>query len=143
MTENQLKVARLFKERENINQDFPVVGQVISPPPGLRIIISDGKITLEPNQLYINYRLMDDYTRTYKLNGSLDKIDINTTTSNQIAANHTHKHSKISGSGTYEATGTFINTDTLKIGDLVKLSPTEQGQKYFVDYKIIKLGGEE
>ncbi|WP_163468460.1 DUF2577 family protein [Fusobacterium sp. IOR10] len=142
MKDNQIKMTKIFKERENISQDFPIVGKVISPPPGLRITISGGIITLEPNQLYINYRLMNDYTRAYKLSGSLDKIDINTTTSNQIAANHAHKHSKISGSGTYEASGTFINTDTLKNGDLVKLSPT-YGQKYFIDYKIVKLGGEE
>ena len=90
--------------------------------------------------LYMNDRLFDDYTRTYKLEGTLDEITINATSSNNTCgAGYSNPHGTIEGSGEYKANGTIINTDTLKVGDLVKVTPTEDGQKWIVDFKIRKI----
>lgn len=114
-----------------------VVGRVVSAPPNLRISIWDGETILEASQLYLNDRLWGDYTREYNLNGDINTITINATSSNSACgAGYTNPHGTISGSGKYTATGIIINTDTLKVDDLVKVTPTESGQMWFVDYKI-------
>ena len=135
------QVAKLLKSFENIEPFEPVIGRVIEGFPNLRISIYDGQVILNPKQLYMNDRLFDDYTRTYKLTGTVDKYSFENTTSTEIASNHKHQIKSLAGNGTYEANGTFINTDTLKVGDLVKVTPTDKGQMWFIDYKVRYLGG--
>lgn len=126
----------MFKDRENPDIFEATIGTVLSPPPKLRISIWDGETILEPEHLYLNDRLFDDYTRQYMLTGEITKYSLKNTTNTEVASNHSHSIKNLAGNGSYEASGTFINTDTLKAGDLVKLTPTENGQKWFVDYKV-------
>lgn len=126
----------MFKDRENPDIFEATIGTVLSPPPKLRISIWDGETILEPEHLYLNDRLFDDYTRQYMLTGEITKYSLKNTTNTEVASNHSHPIKNLVGNGSYEASGTFINTDTLKAGDLVKLTPTENGQKWFVDYKV-------
>lgn len=135
------EIAAKFLKGLETSKNFQVcIGEVIKAPPELTISILDGRFILYPHMLYMNDRLFDDYTRTYKLEGTLDKITINATSSNKpCGLGATNQHGTIEGSGEYKANGTFINTDTLKKGDLVKVTPTEKGQKWIVDFKIRKI----
>lgn len=135
------EIAAKFLKGLETPKNFQVcIGEVIKAPPELTISILDGRFILYPHMLYMNDRLFDDYTRTYKLEGTLDKITINATSSNKpCGLGATNQHGTIEGSGEYKANGTFINTDTLKKGDLVKVTPTEKGQKWIVDFKIRKI----
>lgn len=136
------RLTGMFKERENKEEIYsPCIGEVIQAPPNLIISIWGGDVILNAKKLYMNDRLFDDYTREYKLSGTIDtiKINANTSTSEAGPGPHKHLHNTIEGSGDYEAHGTIINTCTLKKGDLVKVTPVEDGQKWIVDFKIRKL----
>ena len=141
MTKYQEALAKMFKQYENIDPFEPVLGVVIEGFPNLRISIYSGQVILGIDKLYMNDRLFDDYTRTYKLEGQITEYDFQNTTDTEIASNHTHPIKTLAGKGTYKAEGTFINTDTLKVGDLVKVTPTDNGQMWFIDYKVRFLGG--
>lgn len=141
MTKYQEALAKMFKQYENIDSFEPVLGVVIEGFPNLRISIYSGQVILGIDKLYMNDRLFDDYTRTYKLEGQITEYDFQNTTDTEIASNHTHPIKTLKGKGTYKAEGTFINTDTLKVGDLVKVTPTDNGQMWFIDYKVRFLGG--
>lgn len=143
MTKYQEELAKMFKQYENIDPFEPVLGVVIEGFPNLRISIYSGQVILGIDKLYMNDRLFDDYTRTYKLEGQITEYDFQNTTNTEIASNHTHPIKTLAGKGTYKAEGTFINTDTLKVGDLVKVTPTDNGQMWFIDYKVRYLGGEK
>lgn len=139
----QAKVAKMFKERENKENEFEIcIGKVISPPPALQISIYNGEVILYPEQLYMNDRLFDDHIRDFKIDGKLESIKIDSTTSTGKAGEgpHSHTHSTIEGSGEYRASGKITNTDTLKVGDFVKVTPVENGQIWIVDFKIRKIG---
>ena len=142
MTKYQEELAKMFKQYENEDPFEPVLGVVIEGFPNLRISIYSGQVILGIDKLYMNDRLFDDYTRTYKLEGQITEYDFQNTTNTEIASNHTHPIKTLAGKGTYKAEGTFINTDTLKVGDLVKVTPTDNGQMWFIDYKVRFLGGE-
>ena len=142
MTKYQEALAKMFKQYENTDLFEPVLGVVIEGFPNLRISIYSGQVILGIDKLYMNDRLFDDYTRTYKLEGQITEYDFQNTTNTEIASNHTHPIKTLAGKGTYKAEGTFINTDTLKVGDLVKVTPTDNGQMWFIDYKVRFLGGE-
>ncbi len=92
---------------------------------------------LTPKKLYMNDRLFDDYTREFDIVGDITEITITATSSNIEAGPgpHKHEHGTIEGTGKYKAVGTIINTDTLVVGDYVKVIPCENGQKWFVDSK--------
>lgn len=133
---------KMMKERENVPVEFePCIGKVIKAPPDTTISILDGQVTLYPHMLYMNDRLYDDYTREFDITGTITEITLNTTSSNIEAGPgpHKHEHGTIKGDGKYKAFGTIINTDTLKVGDYVKVVPTEKGQKWFIDSKFRKV----
>lgn len=137
---NSELAAKFLKGLETPPNFQVCIGEVIKAPPELTVSILDGRFILYPHMLYMNDRLFDDYTRTYKLEGTLDEITINATSSNNTCgAGYSNPHGTIEGSGEYKANGTIINTDTLKVGDLVKVTPTEDGQKWIVDFKIRKI----
>lgn len=137
---NSELAAKFLKGLETPKNFQVCIGEVIKAPPELTVSILDGRFILYPHMLYMNDRLFDDYTRTYKLEGTLDEITINATSSNNTCgAGYSNPHGTIEGSGEYKANGTIINTDTLKVGDLVKVTPTEDGQKWIVDFKIRKI----
>jgi hypothetical protein len=96
----------------------------------------------------MNDRLFNDHTRQYSLEGEITEQTMKVSTSQLTGegsrddpSHNTHKLENWSGTGTYKANGTIVNTDTLKKDDLVKLTPAEDGQIWFVDFKIRKLGG--
>lgn len=142
MAKYQEELAKMFKQYENLDPFEPVLGVIIEGFPNLRISIYSGQVILGIDNLYMNDRLFDDYTRTYKLEGKITEYDFQNTTNTEVASNHTHSIKTLAGKGTYKAEGTFINTDTLKVGDLVKVTPTDNGQMWFIDYKVRFLGGE-
>ena len=134
----ELAMAKMFKKSDSQVSIFEAcIGIVIKAPPETTITIWDGQVTLFPHMLYMNDRLYDDYTRKFDIVGEINEITITTTSSNiEIGPGpHKHEHGIIEGSGEYKAIGTIINTDTLKVGDYVKVVPTEKGQKWFIDSK--------
>ena len=138
------RMAKLLIAKNNFEVWESVIGKVLSPPPELRVSIYKGAVILEPHQLYMNDRLFSDHTRTYSIKGDITEQSMDVTSSYMTKAGQgPHKHDLISwgGSGAYKSEGTIVNTDTLKTGDLVKVTPTENGQKWFVDFKVRKLGG--
>lgn len=140
----QALLSKLLKSKDNLEPFESTIGKVITPPPKLTISIWNGQVILETNQLYMNDRLFNDHKRNYSLEGEIIEENIDITTSDMTKAGQgPHKHTLISfsGNGSYKAKGKITNTDTLKKGDLVKLTPTENGQIWFVDFKVRKLGG--
>ena len=116
------------------------VGVVTKAPPELTISLIGSNYILYPRMLYMNDRLFDDYTRQYSLEGEITEYQFdNTTKSDPVSTHPAHPIPKLAGSGTYKAQGTIVNTCTLKVGDLVKVTPTEKGQMWFVDYKVRKI----
>lgn len=84
----------------------------------------------------MNDRLFDDYTRKFDIVGDITEIIIDATSSNNTCPlGAVNPHGTIEGKGKYKAVGTIINTDTLVVGDYVKVIPCENGQKWFVDSK--------
>ncbi len=139
-----VQLAKILREMENPTQIGPTIGEVVSAPPNLRISIWNGNVILEPSQLYMNDRLFDDHTREYEVDGEVTEQSMTVNSSDMtLEGQGPHKHSLLSwgGTGTYKAKGTIVNTDTLKKGDLVKVTPTEDIQIWFVDFKVRKLGG--
>ena len=140
MSNNADFVAKYIR---GLTQDKPFqtcVGVVVKPPPELHISIMNGAFMLYPRMLYMNDRLFDDYTRDYKLEGEVTdyKFD-NTTQTDGVPQHPPHPISNLAGKGTYSAKGTIINTDTLKKGDLVCVTPTENGQMWVVNFKVRKI----
>lgn len=139
MNKNQIEAMKIFKMYENKEVWEACIGKVIKPMPELTVSILNGQFILTPELLYLNDRLHDDYTREFELEGTIDEIEIETTSLNMTASQHQHKHGTIKGSGKYKAHGTIINTDTLIIGDFVQVIPTQEGQKWFVTSKYRKV----
>lgn len=132
--------AKFFKGLLPEEKPQVCIGEVIVPPPKLTINILDSEVILYPYMLYMNDRLFDDYTREYSLIGEIGSITINATSFNKpCGKGNSNPHGTISGSGNFSSKGTIINTCTLKVGDLVKVTPTENGQKWIVDCKIRKI----
>lgn len=139
MEKSSSKLAKLFVERENPDLILePCIGKVIIAPPELTISIWNGETILTPKKLYLNDRLHDDYTREFEITGEILDILIDTTSQNIETGPgpHKHDHGTIEGTGKIKIKGTIINTDTLKVGDYVKVCPCEDGQKWFVDSKF-------
>lgn len=137
----ELAMAKMFKKSESEDTTFEAcIGTVIKAPPETTITIWDGQVTLFPHMLYMNDRLYDDYTRKFDIVGDITEITINATSSNSTCPlGAVNTHGTIKGAGKYKAVGTIINTDTLKVGDYVKVIPTEKGQKWFIDSKYRKV----
>ncbi|MBC2855244.1 DUF2577 family protein [Cetobacterium sp. 2A] len=138
----QTEMVKMMKQRENKEVEFePCIGRVIKAPPEIEISIYDGQVILLPHKLYMNDRLYNDYTREFDIEGDITEITIESTSSSVEASPgpHKHKHGTIEGTGKYKAVGTIINTDTLIVGDYVKVVPTEKGQKWFIDSKYRKV----
>lgn len=133
------EIAKFLKSLQPKERFEACVGVVIKSLPELTISIKDSSIILYPRMLYMNDRLFDDYTRQYSLDGKITEYDFKNTTSSEAVPPHpAHPIKKLTGSGIYKAEGTIINTCTLKEGDLVKVTPAQNGM-WFVDYKVRKI----
>lgn len=143
MSSNADELAKFFKGLIPKKQFQSCVGTVIKEPPDLTISLIDSNYILYPRMLYMNDRLFADYTRQYSLTGEITEYQFKNTTSTEAISNHpAHPIKDLAGKGGYKAKGTIINTCTLIVGDLVKVTPTENGQMWFVDYKVRKIKGE-
>ncbi len=100
------------------------VGKIISPPPDIQIAWNDVILTKE--QIYIDEYLLIGHKRTAK-----GQIQSGT----QSAGHHEHSHG-ISN----DYTESWILTDTLKVGDLVEVTPMKGDQLFIVKCKLIYLG---
>lgn len=140
MKDNSNFVAKYMKRLNKPKEFQTCVGVVIKAPPELTISILSGKMILYPRMLYMNDRLFDDYTRMYQLEGEITEYNFQNTTSSEPVSTHpAHPIKTLEGKGSYKAKGKFVNTDTLVAGDLVKVTPTESGQMWIVDYKVRKI----
>ena len=79
-------VAKFFRSLLAKKEFQTCIGVVIEPPPNLHISIMKGKYILYPRMLYMNDRLFDDYTRTYKLTGEITEYNFKNTTSSEPVA---------------------------------------------------------
>lgn len=140
MPSNTEMLAKFFRSLLHKKQFQTTVGKVIKAPPELTISLIDSNYILYPRMLYMNDRLFDDYTRQYRLDGEITEYDFTNTTSSEPVSTHpAHPIKTLKGKGAYKAQGTIVNTCTLKVGDLVKVTPSEDGQMWFVDYKVRKI----
>lgn len=149
------KLAKTLKKFENITPFGPTIGEVISPLPDLHLSIFGGDAILYPDQIYINKLLTDEYVRSFEIENSDFTLDgdefmltatpfvINDTTPGgprPVASIPEGQTTKIQVGGKATITGKFTLVDTLKKGDLVKVTPTVDGQTWFIDYVVKKVG---
>ena len=100
------------------------IGKIISPPPNIKIAWNN--IILTKERIYID---------EYLLTGHQRKITGKITTETDCAGHHVHSHNINSS---YE--GDWILIDTLKVGDLVEVTPMKGDQLFIVKCKLIYLG---
>lgn len=140
------KLAKMFREFEPEKSIGSIVGEVIEPYPDLKISILSGQVILHSEHLYINEHLLIGYEREFETTES--KISATTKTEAGYAlvtgsateSSTGHSHQIILNEKDYTSKGKIKMTDTLKKGDLVKLTPTVDDQIWFVDYKVKKVG---
>ena len=121
-----------------------IKASVVTPPPNLTIEF-DGQ-TIPSEQIYCSNYLLPHYHRDYKIDGVIDKIEIdvakydyNNTTQDAMG----HKIPKLKGSGNYQGNGTYKShkdiwfEDTLQKGDEVLV--LVMGVHYVVVTKIVKM----
>lgn len=107
-----IELAKMLKDRNNKEKISSVIGKVVNLEP-IKISIFDGQILLGKEQLYFNNSILENYIREYQ--------------TSQINTEDWSIARKIK------------LTDTLKIGDEVKITAAENEQTFFVDYKVVKL----
>jgi hypothetical protein len=154
MSYYQVEVAKMFRKLRNEKPIGTVLGEVINPPPELKISILEGQIILYPDQLHMTDHLWDDYFRTYKIESEItemtrdiSKYNYTNTTATEKAppGPHIHGVKTLNGSGSdestgnYKAQGNFWFTNTLKKGDLVMLVPAVDEQTWFIVDKARKV----
>lgn len=158
-TKYQNKLMRELNKLKNQDVQYSTIGEVISPLPDLKISIWDGQTILDKDDLYMNDRLFPDHLREYSLEGQIGEVTLDATKLEVMGIKMPPKlpfvphtppmppytvqgadGSSLEGSGTYKATGKITNTDTLKEGDKVKLTPVDNGM-WFIDYKVRAVGG--
>ena len=100
------------------------VGKILAPPPDIEIAWNN--IILKKDRIYIDEYLLIGHKRTAK--GQI-------VSGTQEAGHHVHKHQI---DNPYRET--WILTDTLKVGDLVEVTPMKDEQLFIVKCKLIYLG---
>ena len=100
------------------------VGKVIAPPPDLQIAWNS--IILKKERIYIDEYLLAGHTRM--AHGHI-------TSKTQQGGHHVHSHDI---SSSYDET--LILADTLKVGDLVEVTPLKGEQMFIVKCKLRYLG---
>lgn len=104
------ELAKLFKERDNKPYLGPQLGNVINPPPEIKVSLGE-KIILTKEHLVLSAHILKDYVREFEI----ESVDIEC------------------------SKGKIKFTDTLKIGDQVMLIPTTDEQKYYVIDKVVNI----
>lgn len=131
------ELAKMFKERDNKPYLGPQIGEVIDPPPNIKVKLGD-KIILTKDNLVIAAKALNDYTRQISISGDISFADSNCG-STGISSSHSHTIETINIDTQYNANGTLLYTDTLKKGDKVILIPSTNEQLYFLIDKAVSL----
>ena len=120
------ELANQFKSRDNPKTKMgPMIGKVVSTSPPV-VTIQDGKYTIQGEQLYIAYHLLERKSTYSSMNQS-----------GSISVNCPHG----GGSYTSTSTGDIVLDEVWKTGDLVLVIPTESEQQFIVVDVIRKLKG--
>lgn len=135
-----VRLAKLFKDRENPILIGPVLGTVIVAPPELKVQINE-KIILKKHQIIIAEEKVSGYQREFSSEGEVNELDI---TLSEFSISSSDKDSKgdthgtVSGTGKFKGTGTFKKTgsvkwtDELVEGNKVILIPMLNNNLYFL-----------
>ena len=107
------------------------VGKVIAPPPDIKIAWNN--VTLNKERIYIDEYLLIGHKREAK--GHLKSGTQEKSGGKEYAEFESHDHDIDN-----DYTDTIIYTDTLKVGDLVEVTPLKGDQLFIVKCKLIYLG---
>ena len=107
------------------------IGKIISPPPNIQIAWNDVILTKE--QIYIDEYLLIGHKREAK--GHIQSATQDRAGGGGYAEFESHNHDIDN-----DYTETLILTDTLKVGDLVEVTPMKGDQLFIVKCKLIYLG---
>lgn len=119
-------LADMFKQRDNPKTKMgPMIGKVVSTNPPV-VTIQDGKYTIQGEQLYVAYHLLERKSTYSSMNQS-----------GSITVSCPHG----GGSYTSTSTGNIVLDEIWKPGDLVLVIPTESEQQFIIVDVIRQLKG--
>lgn len=126
-----VELAKMFKERNNVDKIGNCIGKVVASNP-LKIEILNGEILLREEQLYITDSATDkEYKMKLEAGTGIGDIAINNLPSNPLITLNVNAKDKTKLNLYFE----------LKEGDEVLLVPTENEQKFCIVDKVRKVGG--
>ncbi len=140
MSDAYLRLAKLFKQRENPVLLGPVIGTVITAPPELEVYVNK-KIQLRKHQIIIGEEKVKNYQREFLSEGEVGELKIelsqfSITSSDKDSGGDSHGTvsgtGSLAGKGTFKKTGTIKWTDELVEGDEVILVPMQNNNLYFL-----------
>lgn len=124
-------IAKEFKDRNNPKIIGMVIGEVLSPPPSLKISCLEGQVIIR--SAYIFDFLLKDCVRQVEIATAAAEGSTNSA----ACSDGPHSH-KIVTAGIPNTNLKTLNT--LKIGDKV-IVYTGDNQNYFILGKVVKVGG--
>ncbi|MEE1477127.1 MAG: DUF2577 family protein [Fusobacterium sp.] len=132
-------LAKLIKARDNPKWLGAVTGEVIKAPPQLEVKLQNG-IVIKNHKIMISIEKIIGYKREFSLDGTINDITINATTSNKpCGLGASNAHGTIQGKGNYKTVGTITWTDTLKVGDTVLMLPTNKEEYFYLIDRVVRL----
>lgn len=137
--ENITLLAKIFKERDNPVWLGAVTGEIIKAPPQLEVKLENGVI-VKKHKIMVSIEKIAGYKREFSLDGTINDITINATTSNKpCGLGASNAHGTIQGKGNYKTVGTITWTDTLKVGDTVLMLPTNKEEYFYLIDRVVRL----
>lgn len=137
--ENITLLAKIFKERDNPVWLGAVTGEIIKAPPQLEVKLENGVI-VKKHKIMVSIEKIAGYKREFSLDGTINDITINATTSNKpCGLGASNAHGTIQGKGNYKTVGTITWTDTLKVGDTVLMLPTSKEEYFYLIDRVVRL----
>lgn len=134
-----VKLAEIIKKRDNPLWLGAVTGEVVKAPPELEVKLENG-IIIKNHKIMISIEKIVGYKREFSLEGTINDITINATTSNQpCGLGVTNPHGTIQGAGDYKTVGSITWTDTLKVGDKVLMLPTNKEEYFYLIDRVVRL----
>lgn len=137
--ENITLLAKIFKERDNPVWLGAVTGEIIKAPPQLEVKLENGVI-VKKHKIMVSIEKIAGYKREFSLDGTINDITINATTSNKpCGLGASNAHGTIQGKGNYKTVGTITWTDTLKVGDTILMLPTNKEEYFYLIDRVVRL----
>ncbi len=140
MSDGYLRLAKLFKQRENPVLIGPIIGTVITAPPELEVYVNE-KIQLQKHQIIIGEEKVKNYQRKFSAEGDVVDLEIELSSFSIDSPDKDSggdSHGTVSGTGsltgkgTFKKTGTIKWTDELVEEDEVILVPMQNNNLYFL-----------